>query len=78
MTYIMRYEHSAVCTLSESRKANEARWRMANKRICISNEMFGEWRQLREELCPFKTTIYSFAICYRIVLHMKLPLSMEG
>ena len=23
--YITRYEHSAVCTLSESRKANEAR-----------------------------------------------------
>ena len=78
MTYIMHYEHSAVCTPSESRKANEARWRMANKRICISNETFGEWQQLREELYPFETTIYSIATCYHIVLHMKLSLLMEG
>ena len=51
---------------------------MASERIYISNEMFGEWQQLHKELYPFETTIYSFTTCYRIILHMKLSLSMEG
>ena len=40
--------------------------------------MFGEWQQLHKELYPLESTIYSLATCYRIVLHMKLSLSMQG
>ena len=47
------------------------------QKICISNETFGEWRQLRKHLYPFETTIYPLAICYCIVLHMKLSVSMK-
>lgn len=78
MNTVACYEHSTVCMLSESRKANEARWRMGEgkQRICISNETFWEWRQLHESYA-FQT-IYSLTLCYRIVLHMNLSLLMEN
>ena len=71
MTYIMRYEHSAVCTLSESRKAmkHDGGWQTKEfvypmKRLVNGDNYAKSY--------PFEPTIYSLAICYRIVLHMKL------
>ena len=41
----------AVCGRKAGRPLkHEGGWEKANKRICISNETFGEWRRLREEL----------------------------
>ena len=36
---------------------------MANKRICISNETFGEWQQLRKELCIQNDSLLA-CFCY--------------
>ena len=40
---------------------------MANKRICISNETFGEWQQLRKELCIQNDSLLA-CFCYRFCL----------